>query len=81
MVLHSFAVSVGPKKIKKNYNAEAKEEVKRLKIKFVLLLLFINDLREKQGSIMLLAFQFSMFLFVLPNLIRISFNVFILPKS
>ena len=81
MVLHSFAVSVGPKKIKKNYNTEAKEEVTRLKIKFVLLLLFINDLREKQGSIMLLAFQFSLFFFVLPNLIRISFNVFILPKT
>ena len=26
-------------------------------------MLFINDLREKQGFIMLLVFQFSMFLF------------------
>ena len=45
------------------------EEVKILKIEFALLVHFINDLREKQGSIMLL------------KLISMLFNVLISSKS
>ena len=48
------------------------EDVKRLKIKFVLLLYslytYLNDLIEKQGSIMFLVFEFSMFLFDITKL-------------